>query len=113
MLTFRGTGWYRRLSAEAMQQVTERSVAWFNRLKDAVKVITGKPLERNGKTVSRRNELMVSDGPFGESREAIEGYVLLEWPANPAALRAKSRITLAASPARCSTVLLSIRLIPI
>jgi hypothetical protein len=77
MLIFRGTDWYKDLSAEQMQQVTDRWMAWFNRLKEEGKCIAGNPLEREGKIVSGKSR-MVSDGPFAESKETIGGYFLLK-----------------------------------
>jgi len=77
MLIFRGTDWYKGLSPEQMQKITETWMAWFNRLKDEGKCLAGNPLEREGKIVSGKNGV-VSDGPFAESKEAIGGYFLLK-----------------------------------
>jgi hypothetical protein len=76
MLIFRGTDWYDGLSPEAMQQVTDRWMAWFNGLKDEGKCVAGNPLEREGKIIGK-NGRIVSDGPFAESKETIGGYFLL------------------------------------
>jgi hypothetical protein len=78
MLIFRGTDWYKGLSAEQTQQIAEQWMAWFNRLKDQGTVTAGSPLEHEGKTVSGRNGRVVSDGPFAESKETIGGYFLLK-----------------------------------
>ncbi|MEO5804501.1 MAG: YciI family protein [Verrucomicrobiota bacterium] len=77
MLIFRGTDWYKGLSPEEMQQIGERWMAWFNRLKDEGTAIAGNPLEKEGKIVSGKNKV-VSDGPFAESKETIGGYFLLK-----------------------------------
>jgi hypothetical protein len=77
MLIFRSTDWYKGLSPEEMQQVGEKWMAWFNRLKDEGKCVAGNPLEREGKIVSGKNKI-VSDGPFAESKETIGGYFLLK-----------------------------------
>ena len=77
MLIFRGTDWYKGLSAEQMQQIADNWMAWFNRLKDQGKAVAGQPLERDGKIVSGKDRV-VSDGPFAESKEAIGGYFLLD-----------------------------------
>lgn len=77
MLIFRSTDWYKGLSPEEMQQVGEKWMAWFNRLKDEGKCVAGNPLEREGKIVSGKNKV-VSDGPFAESKETIGGYFLLK-----------------------------------
>jgi hypothetical protein len=76
MLIFRGTDWHKGLSPEEMQKITDQWMAWFNRLKDENKCVSGNPLEREGKIVSGKNRL-VSDGPFAESKETIGGYFLL------------------------------------
>jgi hypothetical protein len=78
MLIFRGTDWYKGLSAEQTQQIAEQWMAWFNRLKDQGTVTAGSPLEHEGKIVSSRNGRVVSDGPFAESKETIGGYFLLK-----------------------------------
>ena len=76
MLIFRGTDWYKGLSPEQMQQVADKWMAWFNRLKDESKAVAGNPLEREGKIVGKNR--VVSDGPFAESKETIGGYFLLK-----------------------------------
>jgi hypothetical protein len=76
MLIFRGTDWYRGLSPEEMQQITDRWMAWFNGLKEQGTAVAGSPLETDGRIVSGKNG-MVSDGPFAEAKETIGGYFLL------------------------------------
>ena len=76
MLLFRGNDWYKSLSPEETQKVTDQWMAWFRRLTDKGKAVAGNPLEREGKIVSGKNRV-VSDGPFAESKEAIGGYFLL------------------------------------
>ena len=77
MLLFRGNDWYKSLSPEETQKVTDQWMAWFRRLTDQGKAVAGNPLEREGKIVSGKNRV-VSDGPFAESKEAIGGYFLLD-----------------------------------
>ena len=77
MLIFRGTDWYKGLSAEEMQQVSDNWLRWFKGLTDNGKAIAGNPLEREGKIVSSKNGRIVADGPFAESKETIGGYFLL------------------------------------
>src|SRR5262245_15976480 len=78
MLIFRGTDWYKGLSPEQMQQVFDRWMKWFNRLKDEGTWRAGDPLEPTGRIVSGPNGRVVSDGPFAESKETIGGYFLLD-----------------------------------
>jgi len=77
MLIFRGTDWYKGLSPEEMQQVSDKWMAWFKGLMANGKAIAGNPLEREGKIVSGKNRV-ISDGPFAESKETIGGYFLLK-----------------------------------
>src|SRR5438876_6089588 len=78
MLLFRGTELRKSLSPEEMQRVSEKWMAWFDRLTEQGKAIAGNPLEREGKIVSGKNGRVVADGPFAESKEAIGGYFLLQ-----------------------------------
>jgi hypothetical protein len=77
MLIFRGTEWYKGLSPEEMQQVSDKWMAWFKGLMASGQAVAGNPLEREGKIVSGKNRV-VSDGPFAESKETIGGYFLLK-----------------------------------
>ncbi|HZQ48515.1 MAG TPA: YciI family protein [Verrucomicrobiae bacterium] len=78
MLLFRGTDWYKGLSPEEMQQVSDKWMRWFKRLTDQGIATAGNPLEKEGKIVSSKNGRIVSDGPFAESKETIGGYFLLK-----------------------------------
>ncbi|HTA31128.1 MAG TPA: YciI family protein [Candidatus Cybelea sp.] len=78
MLIFRGTDWYKGLSAEETQKVTDQWMAWFKGLSDEGKVIAGNPLEAEGRIVSGKSGKVVADGPFLEAKEAIGGYFLLQ-----------------------------------
>lgn len=77
MLIFRGTDWYKGLSPEEMQQISDKWMAWFKGLMASGQATAGNPLERDGKIVSGKNRV-VSDGPFAESKETIGGYFLLK-----------------------------------
>ena len=77
MLLFRGTDWDSGLSAEEIQRTMSRWTAWFDRLTNEGKAKIGQPLTNDGKIVSGKNGLVVVDGPFAESKEAIAGYILL------------------------------------
>jgi len=81
MLLFRSaSSWYRGLSPQELQEVTDRWMAWYNQLTDQGKVTRGQPLVNEGKIVSGKNGRFVADGPFAESKEAIGGYFLLNVP---------------------------------
>lgn len=76
MLIFRGTDWYKGLSAEQTQQIADHWMAWFKGLLEDGKAVAGNPLHPEGKIVSGKARV-VSDGPFAESKETIGGYFLL------------------------------------
>jgi hypothetical protein len=77
LLLFRGPDWSKGLSPEEIQRVVGEFRAWFERLIDQGKVISGKPLEREGRIVSGKHGRVVADGPFAESKEAVGGFFLL------------------------------------
>ena len=78
IIFFRGSQWDKGLSPEQIQNVMNRFMGWFERLKEEGKVRAGQPLERTGKIVSGKGGRTVADGPFAESKEAIGGYFLLQ-----------------------------------
>jgi hypothetical protein len=78
MLLFRGNHVHTGMSQEEMQEVAGQMMAWFKRLSDQGKVLTGRPLDNAGKVVSGKNGRVVADGPFAESKEAVGGYFLLQ-----------------------------------
>src|SRR5438552_7562560 len=78
LLLFRGTVWDKGLSPEQLQKVVSDWAAWFERLTQQGKAISGHPLQNEGKIVSGKQGRTVSDGPFAESKEAIGGYFYLQ-----------------------------------
>jgi hypothetical protein len=78
MLLFRGNDWDKGLSPEQMQQVVAEWGAWFQRLSQEGKAISGHPLVNEGKIVSGKKGRVVADGPFAESKEAVGGYFYLQ-----------------------------------
>jgi len=78
MLLFRNSAqWYRDLSPDELQKVTNRWMSWYDRLIAQGKLTVGQPLAQEGKIVSGKTGQFVVDGPFAESKEAIGGYFLL------------------------------------
>ena len=71
LLLFRGNVWDRGLSQAQLQKIVSDWLAWFERLKAEGKCAGGHPLEDKGKLVSGKQRT-VADGPFAESKEAIE-----------------------------------------
>ncbi|SRR5258706_5041233 len=78
MLLFRGTNWDKELSPEQLQKVVSDWAAWFERLTQQGKALSGHPLQNEGKIVSGKKGKTVADGPFAESKEAIGGYFYLQ-----------------------------------
>src|SRR3954470_15034458 len=78
MLLFRGTVWDKELSPEQLQKVVSDWAAWFERLTQQGKAVSGHPLTNEGKIVSGKKGRTVADGPFAESKEAIGGYFYLQ-----------------------------------
>jgi hypothetical protein len=64
--------WDKEVSQEEIQNAIDQFYVWLGRLVDEGKMKTGQRLASEGKTVSRRN--VVTDGPFGETKEVIGGY---------------------------------------
>jgi len=63
--------WSKDLSREQIQDAIDGFYAWKERLVAEGKMRSGQRLAATGKTVSRA---MVTDGPFGETKEVIGGY---------------------------------------
>jgi hypothetical protein len=78
MLLFRGTDCHKGFSPEEIQQIAGQWMAWFKRLTEEGKAVSGRPLEATGKIVSGKGGRVVADGPFAESKEAIGGYFMLQ-----------------------------------
>ena len=64
--------WDKTLSRGQIQNAIEQFYTWLDRLVSGGKMKRGQRLTYEGKTVGRPN--VVTDGPFGESKEAIGGY---------------------------------------
>jgi hypothetical protein len=77
LLLFRGTVWDKGLSPEEIQNIMTEWMSWLERLTKEGKVKAAQPLANEGKIVSWEKKLVISDGPFAESKEAVGGYFLL------------------------------------
>ncbi|MGF1657603.1 MAG: YciI family protein [Verrucomicrobiales bacterium] len=77
LLLFKSTDWSHNLSLEEMQQIMEKTYAWFDGLKADGKFKAAQPLFSEGRMVSGRNGASVTDGPFAETKEAIGGYLII------------------------------------
>jgi hypothetical protein len=64
--------WDKDISLEEIQSAIDQFYVWLGRLVDEGKMRTGQRLASEGKTVSKKK--VVTDGPFGETKEVIGGY---------------------------------------
>ena len=64
--------WDKTLSRDEIQNTIDQFYTWLDRLVDEGKMKRGQRLMYEGKTVMRQN--VITDGPFGESKEVIGGY---------------------------------------
>src|ERR1700730_2157088 len=64
--------WDKTLSRDEIQNAIDRFYTWLDRLVDEGKIKRGQRLTYEGKTVVRQN--VITDGPFGESKEVVGGY---------------------------------------
>lgn len=63
--------WDKSLSRDEIQNAIDQFYAWLDRLVDEGRMKRGQRLMDEGKTVARN---VITDGPFGESKEVIGGY---------------------------------------
>ena len=63
--------WDKDIPQETIQRAIDAFYVWHDRLVSEGKMRAGQRLAREGRTVSKR---MVTDGPFGETKEVIGGY---------------------------------------
>ena len=64
--------WDQNTSRDQVEKVIDQFYVWLDRLVAEGKMKPGQRLKYEGKTVSRRN--VITDGPFGESKEVVGGY---------------------------------------
>jgi hypothetical protein len=64
--------WDETCSSDEIENVIDRFYLWMERLVSEGKMKRGQRLTSEGRTVARQN--LITDGPFGESKEVIGGY---------------------------------------
>jgi hypothetical protein len=64
--------WNESLSREEIEKVIDQFYTWLERLVVEGKMRPGQRLTYEGKTITQKN--LITDGPFGESKEVIGGY---------------------------------------
>ncbi len=71
---------YPDMSPEEIQRVIERYRAWSDGLRKAGRLLDSHKLrDEEGRVLRRRGgQLMVTDGPYIESKEVLGGYWLIE-----------------------------------
>jgi hypothetical protein len=77
LLLFRGTDWYRGLTAEEIKKIMTAWMAWSDRLVAEGRSKARRSLGGTSKVVSG-SQGAVFDGPYPEAKETIAGYFLLE-----------------------------------
>lgn len=76
MFIFRGAMDQYDFSAEQMQQHMQKWMTWIDELKAKNRYVAGEPLTPEGKTVKGAN-MLVTDGPFTESKELVGGFFII------------------------------------
>jgi hypothetical protein len=64
--------WDQSLSRDQIENVIEKFYQWLDGLVDEGKMRRGQRLTYEGKTIAQKK--VITDGPFGESKEVIGGY---------------------------------------
>lgn len=78
------------VSPAQMQAIIQRYIVWTNRMREAGLLMDGFKLkDSEGRCIrkSGAGELVVTDGPFAESKEVLGGYWMLESPDYDAIVR--------------------------
>jgi hypothetical protein len=76
----RGAGIDPRRSPDEMQKIVEKYRVWTEGIRRAGRLLQGEKLRRNEGRVVRRidGEMMVTDGPYVESKEFLGGFWIIE-----------------------------------
>jgi hypothetical protein len=91
ILFIRGTHWNGSLSPAELQQVMTDFYAWVEGLQQDGVLRGAQPLMEEGKLVSGQGGVLVTDGVFAESKEAVAGYFLLAVASTEEAVRIARR----------------------
>ncbi len=67
---------YAKLSKEQQQAHMQVWGEWMGGLKEKGQLLDGLPLEKDGKVVHKRGEV-VTNGPFAEGAEMVGGYLIV------------------------------------
>ena len=75
LLILKGDG-MNHLSPDELQNIMGEYKAWADQLGD--QYITGQRLDDNGALLTNKNEAIITDGPFLESKEIIAGFFVVQ-----------------------------------
>lgn len=64
-------------SPEGMQTHMQKWKVWMDGLAKAGQLVAGQPLDKAGKVVAQRGNL-ITDGPFTEGKEVVGGYLIVK-----------------------------------
>ena len=76
MLIFEGIKSNQEPSAQEMQDIMAKWMAWIDKLAKAGRYVEGEPLLPTGKIISGKNKV-VTDAVFAEGKEIIGGYFII------------------------------------
>ena len=76
MLIFEGIKSNQEPSAQQMQDIMAKWMAWIDKLAKAGRYVEGEPLLPTGKIISGKNKV-VTDAVFAEGKEIIGGYFII------------------------------------
>jgi hypothetical protein len=71
---------YKQLSPTEMQAVMEKYAAWTRKLSASGHLLSGKKLTWDGgkHLRRRRGEMVMSDGPYAETKDVVGGFFLMQ-----------------------------------
>src|SRR6266571_2667438 len=79
MVLARGTGLPLGRSPEEIQKAIQRYRDWSDRLRATGKSLGGEKLRADGRVARRGSgEMLVTDGPYAESKEVVGGFWMIE-----------------------------------
>lgn len=77
MLIFQGIKSTQEPSAQQMQDIMAKWMAWIDKLAKQGRYESGEPLLPGGKLVKGTNGSHVTDGPYTEGKEIVGGYFII------------------------------------
>jgi hypothetical protein len=78
MFIFKGASQQYNFSPEEMQQHMHKWFTWMEELKAKNIYLSGEALNPGGGKTVKGAKLLVTDGPFAESKELVGGYIVIK-----------------------------------